>query len=107
MLNAVHKHFQRTLGRDHPDTFSAGDKLAAACAASGHFERAERLYAHHLRCLDASEGSGHPATLHAMMNLGNKMMPHRPLVNAYTTNRYISLYFTHMYNHLSTPPSTL
>ena len=35
MLHAVHKHFQRTLGLDHPDTFSAGDLLAAACSASG------------------------------------------------------------------------
>ena len=33
--------------------------------------RAERLYAHHLRSLDETEGSSHPATLHAMTNLGN------------------------------------
>ena len=36
---------------------------------SGHFERAEQLYAHHLRSLDETEGSNHPATLHAMTNL--------------------------------------
>ena len=35
VLHAVHRHFQRTQGKNHPDTFSAGDKLAAACAAAG------------------------------------------------------------------------
>lgn len=48
MLQAVHKHFQRTLGLEHPDTFSAGEKLAAACAASGITKKAAFLPFQHL-----------------------------------------------------------
>ena len=67
-----------TLGRDHPDTFSAGDKLAAACAASGS------LAICHIELL-------YPSIV--------------ALATSFFNNKHIllSLYIKHPFTHLSIP----
>jgi serine/threonine protein kinase len=58
-----------TLGRDHPDTLSSMDNLAAAYLAAGRLTEALPLFEETLKLRQAQLGPDHPDTLISMNNL--------------------------------------
>ena len=60
---------ERTLGKDHPDTLSSVDNLAALYHDQGRYEEAEPLFRRGLEARERTFGKDHPQTLTSVNNL--------------------------------------